>query len=145
MTICTNFNITMGFFFSFGYLPLHHKQYKTIKHLHFQFQNINITQPFACWFCPFCSSHATVLHTLFTIFCIFSSFLCLYTYSLHFWIPLLHISSTLQSLFTSVRSIFTKFIVVVYLLNIYTYFTILVPQSEQSHYIILFWAGKLSK
>ena len=29
--ICTNFHVTVGFFFSLGYFPLHHKQYKTIK------------------------------------------------------------------------------------------------------------------
>ena len=57
---------------------------KTIKHLHFQFQYINFTQPLACWFCTFCCCHATVLYT--SVYCN-SVHLCVYTCQTHIFIP----------------------------------------------------------
>ena len=74
------------FSFSFGHLPLHHKQYKT-KIFTSSITHLNSTQllfgTWLYWISLFCYSHATVLHTLFTVFCIFSHFLCLFTCPIH--------------------------------------------------------------
>ena len=67
ITICTNFHATVGFFFSLGYLPLHHKQYKTkiiyIFSCTFQYHSVPFLDFLQLyWICLFCYYWVTVLY-----------------------------------------------------------------------------------